>query len=176
MDSDLFAVLNSDQIASTDTDVVATIDSAGVMTINLPQVELASWDVELTADSDGIPTLDSDWTAWFDSNRMTAISVGGVQERDSHVDAGIYLDAMMAIDLGLVENNSMATAAADSDGLMGIDSVVARHDVVVVVSPVVTVETAFNVQILIYLDGMVAIESEAMATIGLATVMMRNPG
>lgn len=177
MDSDLFAVLDSDQMASIDPDVVATIDSAGAMAINSARVELASWDVawELTADSDGIPTLDSDRTAGFDSDRMAAFSTGGVQV-DSHVNAGIDLDVVMAIALGLVEDSSKAAAAADSDGLMRIDSVVARQDVEMVVSPDVTVETAFNVQILTYSDGMVAIESEVMAMMGSVTVMMRNPG
>jgi ketol-acid reductoisomerase len=73
---------------------------------------------------------------------MAAFSTGGVQEMDSHVNAGIDLDVVMAIALGLVEDNSKAAAAADSDGLTRIDSVVARQDVVMVVSPDVTVETA----------------------------------
>lgn len=178
MDSDLFAVLDSDQMASIDPDVVATIDSAGAMAINSARVELVSWDVawELTADSDGIPALDSDRTAGFDSDRMAAFSTGGVQAMDAHVNAGIDLDVVMAIALGLVEDSSKAAAAADSDGLMRIDSVVARQDVEMVVSPDVTVETAFNVQILTYSDGMVAIESEVMAMMGSVTVMMRNPG
>ena len=60
MDSDLFEVIDSDQMASIDSDVVATIDSAGAMpvAINSARVELVSWDVEPTADSDGIPALD----------------------------------------------------------------------------------------------------------------------
>jgi hypothetical protein len=60
MDSDLFAVLDSDQMASIDPGVVATT------AINSARVELVSWDVELTADSDGIPALDLDRTAGFD--------------------------------------------------------------------------------------------------------------
>jgi hypothetical protein len=164
MDSDLFAVLDSDQMASIDPDVVAT------MAINSARVELVSWDVELTADSDGIPALDTDRTAGFDSDRMAAMEwtrmyTGGV---DSHVDAVLDLDVMVAIELGLVEDNSEAATAADSDGLMGIDSVVTRQDVIMVVSPVVMVET--------YSDGMVAIESEVMATMDVMMITMRNPG
>ena len=164
MDSDLFAVLDSDQMASIDPGVVAT------MAINSARVELVSWDVELTADSDGIPALDTDRTAGFDSDRMaemewTRMCTGGV---DSHVDAVLDLDVMVAIELGLVEDNSEAATAADSDGLMGIDSVVTRQDVIMVVSPVVMVET--------YSDGMVAIESEVMATMDVMMITMRNPG
>jgi hypothetical protein len=131
VDSDFFAVLDSDQVASIDPDVVSTIDSAGAMAIYSARVELVSWDVELTSDSDGIPALDSDRMAEFDSDRnhrMAAISTGGVQEMDAHVNAGIDLDVMMVIALGLVEDISNSAAAADSDGLMRIDSVVARHE------------------------------------------------
>ena len=95
-------------MASIDPDVVATINSAGAMAINSARVELVSWDVarELTADSDGIPALDSDRTAGFDSDRMAVFSTGGVQAMDAHVNAGIDLDVVMAIALGLVEDNS----------------------------------------------------------------------
>ena len=126
--------------------------------------------MEVTADSDGIPALDTDRTAGFDSDRMAAMEwtrmyTGGV---DSHVDAVLDLDVMVAIELGLVEDNSEAATAADSDGLMGIDSVVTRQDVIMVVSPVVMVET--------YSDGMVAIDSEVMATMDVMMITMRNPG
>jgi hypothetical protein len=65
---------------------------------------------------------------------------------DLNVNAGINLDVMMAIALSLAEDNSKAAAAAESDGWMWIDSLVARRDVVMVVSTDVTVESAFNVQ------------------------------
>ena len=75
---------------------------------------------------------------------------------------------MVAIELGLVEDNSKAAAAADSDGFMAIDSVVTRQDVIMVVSPDVMVET--------YSDGTVVIESEVMATMDVMIITMRNPG
>jgi hypothetical protein len=48
------------------------------------------------------------------------IRTGGVQEMDSHANAGIDPDVVMAIASGLVEDNSKTAAAADSDELTRI--------------------------------------------------------
>ena len=112
-----------------------------------------------------MPTLESDLAAVLDLDRVEAINLDGAAVIDSEVVAVINLDMMVVIysDRGAADKLEGVTRAV-SAGLVVTNLVMARQDVVAVVSEVaVEINLDGPVQAVIGSDLMVAMDSDGMA-------------